>query len=130
MFAADYPFLDLLGTMIVFFGFVLWLWLLIRVFTDLFRRHDISGWKKFAWSILVIVLPLLGVFSYLITQGREMEQRDAAEMQVRQTEFDAYIREAAGNGGPTAEIARAKALLDSGAISETDFEGIKRKALA
>jgi hypothetical protein len=126
--AADYPFLDILGSMLVFFGFVVWFWLLISVFGDLFRRHDIGGWSKFFWSLFVIFLPLLGVLIYLIAEGKEMAQRNVAEAQARKAEFDSYVRETAG--GPGAEIAHAKQLLESGAISQAEFDQIKQKALA
>jgi hypothetical protein len=128
--AADYPFLDILGTMLVFFGFVIWFWLLIRVFADIFRRHDISGGAKFAWSLFVIVLPLLGVLLYLVTQGTAMGQRDVEQAQAQQAEFDAYVRGVAGDSGAANEIARAKRLLDSGAITQTEFDDIKHRALA
>ena len=93
--AADYPFLDILWTMFVFFGFVLWFMLLFRVFGDVFRRDDISGWGKFGWSLFVIVAPLLGVLVYLITQGQQMAQRDLENARAQKEAFDAYIREAA-----------------------------------
>ena len=130
VFAADYPFLDILGTMLVFFGFVIWFWLLIRVFGDVFRRNDIGGWAKFFWSVFVIVIPLLGVLIYLIAQGEKIGERDMEAAKVQKTEFDAYVREAAGNGGPGNEIAQAKQLLDSGAISQAEFDRIKQQALA
>jgi Short C-terminal domain/Phospholipase_D-nuclease N-terminal len=128
--AADYPFLDVLGTMLVFFGFVVWFWLLIRVFADVFRRHDIGGGAKFLWSLFVILVPLLGVLVYLIAEGRKMGERDVEAARAQQAEVDAYIRETAANGGPTGEIAKAKRLLDSGAISQAEFDQIKQKALA
>ena len=93
--AADYPFLDILWTMLVFFGFVLWFMLLFRVFGDLFRRDDISGWGKFGWSMFVILAPFLGVFIYLIAQGRQMAQRDLENAIAQKAAFDEYIREAA-----------------------------------
>jgi len=93
--ASDYPFLDILGTMFVFFGFILWFSLLIKVYGDIFRRNDISGWAKFGWSMFVIVAPLLGVFIYLIAQGRQMAQRDLEHALAQKEAFDAYIREAA-----------------------------------
>jgi hypothetical protein len=126
--AADYPFLDILGSMLVFFGFVVWFWLLISVFGDLFRRHDIGGWSKFFWSMFVIFLPLLGVLIYLIAEGKEMAQRNVAEAQTAKAEFDSYVRETAG--GPGAEIAHAKQLLESGTITQAEFDQIKQKALA
>ena len=93
--ASDYPFLDTLGTMFVFFGFILWFSLLIKVYGDIFRRNDISGWAKFGWSMFVIVAPLLGVFIYLIAKGRQMAQRDLEHALAQKEAFDAYIREAA-----------------------------------
>lgn len=127
--AADYPFLDVFWTMLVFFAWVIWFWLLITVFADLFRRHDISGWGKAAWTLFVIVLPFLGVFVYLIAQGKHMAERKGADVQASQAAFDQYVREAAGTSGPSDQIAKAKQLLDSGAIDAAEFEQLKRKAL-
>ena len=128
--AADYPFMDILWTMFVFFAWVIWFWLLITVFSDVFRRHDISGWGKAAWSLFVIVLPYVGVFAYLISQGKEMAERRAAEVQASRASFDDYVRDVAANGGATGQIAKAKELLDSGAIDAAEFEQLKRTALA
>jgi hypothetical protein len=130
LFAADYPFLDVFWTMLVFFAWVIWFWLLITVFSDLFRRHDISGWGKAGWCAFVIVLPFLGVFVYLIAQGKHMAERRAEDVRASQAAFDDYVREAAGKSGPSDQIARAKELLDSGAIDAAEFEQLKRKALA
>ena len=128
--AADYPFLDILGSMLVFFGFVLWFWLVIRVFGDVFRRHDIGGFAKFMWSLFVIVVPLLGVLIYLIAEGKEMGQRDVEAIRAQKADLDAYVRETAGNGGPGSEIAHAKQLLESGDITRAEYDQIKQKALA
>ena len=128
--ASDYPFLDILWTMLVFFGWVIWFWLLITVFSDLFRRHDISGWGKAGWIIFCIVLPFLGVLIYLGAQGKGMAERRAQDVQAAQSQMDQYVRETAGGGGAAAEIAKAKELLDSGAISQAEFEQMKQKALA
>jgi Short C-terminal domain/Phospholipase_D-nuclease N-terminal len=128
--AADYPFLDIFWTMLVFFAWVIWFWLLITVFSDLFRRHDISGWGKAGWSLLVIVLPYLGVFAYLVAQGKHMAERRDAEVQAGKAALDDYVRSVAADGGPSDQIAKAKQLLDSGAIDAAEFEEIKRKALA
>lgn len=128
--AADYPFLDILGTMLVFFGFVVWFSLLIRVFADVFRRHDIGGFAKFMWSVFVIVVPLLGVLIYLIAEGKEMGKRDVEQIQAQKADFDAYVRQTAGNGGPAGEIAHAKQLLESGDITSAEYDQIKQKALA
>ena len=128
--ATDYPFLDILGSMLFFFGFVIWLTLLFSVFGDIFRRHDISGWGKAGWVLLCCVLPFLGVLIYLGTQGKGMAERKAQDMVAAQSQFDQYVRETAGSGGPAAEIAHAKKLLDGGAITQAEFDDLKRKALA
>ena len=130
VFAADYPFLDVFWTMLVFFFWVIWIWILITVLIDLFRRHDVSGWGKAAWALFVIVLPYLGVFVYLITQGKGMAERRADEIRASQASFDQYVRDAAGSSGPSDQIAKAKELLDSGAIDQAEFEALKAKALA
>jgi hypothetical protein len=128
--AADYPFLDVLWTMLVFFGWVIWFWLLITVCSDLFRRHDISGWGKAAWTLFMIVVPFLGVLVYMIAQGRHMAERTSAEAASNRAQFDSYVRDVATNGGPTDQIAKAKQLLDTGAIDPSEFDQIKRRALA
>jgi hypothetical protein len=128
--AADYPFLDVLWTLLVFFAWVIWFWLLITVLADVFRRHDISGWAKVGWTIFVIVLPFLGVFIYLGTQSKSMAERNQRDAQAAQAQVDDYVRSVATEGGAAAEIERAKKLLDSGAISQAEFEAIKQKALA
>ena len=133
MLAADYPFLDLMWTMLIFFIWILWFWLLFTVFADIFRRHDISGWMKAAWLIFTILLPFLGVFVYLITQNTGMTERNLERSRAQKAQFDDYVRETAGGsggGGAAAEIERAKGLLDTGAITQTEFDAIKQKALA
>jgi hypothetical protein len=130
LFAADYPFLDVFWTMLIFFFWVIWIWILVTVLIDVFRRHDLSGWGKAAWTLFVIVLPYLGVFIYLITQGRQMAERRASEARAGQEAFDDYVRNVTSSGGPSDQIAKAKELLDSGAIDQAEFDQIKRKALA
>jgi hypothetical protein len=130
VFAADYPFLDIFWTMLIFVFWVIWLWVLITVLMDLFRRPDIGGWAKAAWTLFVIVLPYLGVFIYLITQGGRMAERRTAELQASRASFDGYVRDVAGSSGPSDQIARGKELLDSGAIDQAEFERLKQKALA
>jgi Short C-terminal domain/Phospholipase_D-nuclease N-terminal len=128
---ADYPFLDVLWSMVVFFAFVIWVWLLFTVLVDVFRRHDISGWGKAGWTIFLIVLPYIGVLSYLIVNSHGMAERRAKEASDAQAQFDGYVRNVAGDGGgAAAEIERAKKLLDSGAISQAEYDAIKQKALA
>ncbi len=128
--AADYPFLDILWTMILFFAWVAWIWILITVLTDVFRRDDVSGWGKAGWTVFLIVLPFLGVLIYLGTQGKQMAERNAKDIQARQGEFDNYVREVAGGGGSAGEIAQARELLEAGAIDQAEFDRLKQKALA
>jgi hypothetical protein len=124
--ANDYPFLDILGSMLVFFGFVIWLTLLFRIFGDLFGRHDISGWAKAGWTLAVIIVPFLGVLIYLGTQGPGMAER-ATKAQVQAKEqMDAYIRETAGPS-PADELAKLTELRDKGSISPEEFERMKAK---
>jgi hypothetical protein len=126
--AADYPFLDILWTMFIFFLFIIWIWILITVFVDIFRRKDASGFTKAAWIIFVILLPYLGVLVYLIANHDGMADRNLAQMQAQKSATDEYIRSV--SGGAAAEIERAKGLLDSGAITQAEFDSIKAKALA
>jgi hypothetical protein len=128
--AADYPFLDLMWTMAILFLWILWFWLLFSVFADIFRRDDLSGWGKTAWIVFAIVLPFLGVFVYLITQNVGMTERNLQRSRAERDRFDDYVRETAGSGGAAAEIDSAKRLLDSGAITQDEFEALKRRALA
>jgi Short C-terminal domain/Phospholipase_D-nuclease N-terminal len=126
----DWSFGDVFLAMCVFFAWILWFWLLFAVFGDLFRRHDIGGGAKTGWILFVIVLPFLGCFIYLIGQGRGMTERSAAEAQASKAEFDAQVRSAAGSNGAAGEIEKAKQLLDSGAISQAEFDALKARALA
>jgi hypothetical protein len=124
---ADYPFLDLLWTMVIFFAWIIWFWLLITIFADVFRRRDIGGFSKALWLIFVIVLPFLGVFIYLIANHEGMADRNVRQVQAAQAQMDDHIRTVAG--GPAAEIEKAKSLLDSGAITQAEFDALKAKAL-
>jgi hypothetical protein len=127
MLLADYPFLDIFWTMFIFFLFFIWLTILFRIFGDIFRRKDIGGGAKALWIIFVIVLPFLGVFIYLITQNDGMTQRALDRAQSQRADLDSYVRSVAG--GAADEIERAKALLDSGAITQAEFDAIKQKAI-
>jgi hypothetical protein len=126
----DWSFLDVFWAICIFFAWVFFFWLLITVFSDLFRRHDIGGGTKTLWVLFVIFLPFLGVFFYLITQGQGMGERAQRQAQADQADFDSYVRSAAGSGGSAAEIEKAKQLLDSGAITQSEYESLKAKALA
>jgi hypothetical protein len=129
--ASDYPFLDVLWSMIIFFAFVIWIWLLITVFADIFRRRDIGGGLKAIWIIFVILLPYLGVLVYLIANGGHMAERSARDAQAAQAQIDDRIRTVASSGGGAAsEIEKANQLLSSGAITQAEFDAIKQKALA
>jgi|SRR5687768_4302690 hypothetical protein len=130
MLAADYPFLDLMWTMVVFFLWILWIWLLFKIFADIFRRDDISGLAKAAWIVFTILLPFLGVFVYLITQNVGMTERELQRVRAQQEQFDEYVRQTAADGGAASEIEKAKQLLDSGAITQAEFDALKQKALA
>jgi hypothetical protein len=128
--AADYPFLDVLWTMLVFFLWVSWFIILFHVVADIFRRRDASGAKKTIWLIFVLFLPFLGVFAYLIANSDDMARRNLEQAQQAKAEMDEYVRTVASTGGATAEIERAKQLLDNGTINQSEFDAIKAKALA
>ena len=127
--AADYPFMDVLWSMIIFFFWVIWIWIVITVLTDIFRRHDIGGFAKALWVIFVVILPWLGVLVYLIVEHDGMRERSMKQAQAQRREFDEYVRDTAG-GGPAGEIAKAKELLNAGTISQAEFDALKAKALA
>lgn len=129
--AADYPFLDIFWTMILFFAWVAWIWVLIMVLGDVFRRHDASGWVKAAWIIFLILVPFLGVLVYLIVNSGSMVERTAERSEASQAQFSGYAQPAAGsNGGAASEIGKAKTLLDDGVITNAEFDSLKAKALA
>ena len=128
--AADYPFLDVLWSMIIFFVWVTWIWMMILILSDVFRRRDLSGWGKAGWTFFLIILPFLGALIYLIAQSDGMAERRAQDVQGQRAQMDDYVRSVAGSGGPAAEIDKAKALLDSGAIDQAEYDAIKAKALA
>ena len=129
MVAASYPFLDVMWTMLVFFAWVIWFWLLITILMDVFRRHDASGWTKAAWTVFVILLPFIGVLTYLIVQSGGMAERSASDQQAAQAQNEEYIRSVASREDPAEQIARAKELLDRGAITPTEYDALKQKAL-
>ena len=125
-----YTFGDVMWTMFVFFAWILFLLMLFGVFGDLFGRHDISGWAKAGWTVFVIILPFLGIFVYLISQGKGMGERAQQRAQAQQAQVDDYVRSVAASGSPTEEIAKGKELFDSGAITQAEFDQLKAKALA
>jgi hypothetical protein len=128
--ATDYPFIDILWTMILFFAWVVWIWMMIAILTDVFRRRDIGGWSKAAWTVFLIVLPFAGALIYLIAQHdglAERRQKDATDSQAM---LDDHIRAVAATDGPATEIASAKRLLDEGTIDQAEFAQLKQKAMA
>jgi hypothetical protein len=130
--ASSYPFLNILWTTLIFFAWVIFIWIAITVLIDVFRRRDLSGWAKAAWVVFVVVIPWIGVLVYLIVNHDGMTERRMKEAQASQDQFDQYVRKTASTGGAgsAAEIAKAKELLDSGTISQAEFDALKAKALA
>ncbi len=128
--ATSYPFLGVLWSMLIFFAWVIFIWIAITVLIDVFRRHDISGWGKAAWTIFVVLIPWIGVLVYLIANHDGMAERRTKEAQASQAQFDDYVRKAAATGGSADQIEKAKQLLDSGAIDQAEFDALKAKALA
>jgi hypothetical protein len=131
MLAYDYPLLGLFWTMLVFFLWIAWIVLLIRVFADIFRSHDLGGWAKAFWSIFVLIVPFLGVLVYLIARGDSMVRRDVASAQAQEAAFQSYVRDVAGSGGPSAanELAKLAELNASGVITDEEFAQQKAKLL-
>ena len=127
---ATYTFGDVMWSMFVFFAWILFFMMLFQVFGDLFSRHDISGWAKAGWSVFVIVVPFLGIFVYLISQGRGMGERAAERAQAQRGQMDDYVRSVASTDSPSDQIAKGKELLDSGAITPDEFAQLKARALA
>ncbi len=133
MLAYDYPLLGLFWTMMIFFLWFAWLWLLFRVFADIFRSKEMGGWGKALWSIFVILVPFLGVFIYVVVNGKSMTERDIASAQQRESEFQAYVRQTAGTAGGAGgadEIAKLASLRDQGVLTDEEFSAQKAKLLA
>jgi predicted membrane channel-forming protein YqfA (hemolysin III family) len=128
--ASSYPFLNVLWDILIIFAWILFIWIAIIAFTDIFRRRDISGWAKAAWVVLIVIVPWIGVLIYLIANHDGMAERGEKQSQAAQAQFDEYVRQAAGKSGPANEIDTAKKLLDSGTISQAEFDAIKEKALS
>ena len=127
--ATSYPFLEVFWTMLIFFAFFIWIWILFTVFADLFRRRDASGWAKVGWIIFIIVLPYLGVFIYLIAEHKGMTERTVQQQEAAKSQMDQYVRSVA-RSDPTEQIAKGEELLKQGAISQAEFDQIKQRALA
>jgi uncharacterized membrane protein YcjF (UPF0283 family) len=132
MLASSYPVLDAFLTMLYFFLFIIWIWLLITVFMDVFRSHDMGGWAKALWVIFIIILPFLGVFVYLIARGGKMHERAAQQAAQQQTAFDQYVKQAAGTPGESSadQLHKLADLKSQGVLTDTEFEAQKAKILA
>ena len=128
--ASSYPFLNVFWDILIIFAWILFIWIAIIVFSDLFRRRDISGWVKAAWVVFVVVIPWIGVLVYLIVNHDGMSERKMKDVAQSQAQFDEYVRQTAGSGGSAAEIQKAKELLDSGTITQAEFDSLKAKALS
>ena len=128
--ATSYPLLEVFWTLLIFFGFVVWLWILFTVLADIFRRRDVSAWVKVAWIIFVIVVPYLGVLVYLIAEHDGMSERALEQQQAAQSQVDQYVKSVAAKADPADQILKAKQLLDSGTITQSEFDRIKQAALA
>jgi uncharacterized membrane protein YcjF (UPF0283 family) len=132
MLASSYPILDIFLTTLYFFLFIIWIWLLITVFMDVFRSHDMSGWAKALWVIFIIILPFLGVFVYLIARGGKMHERAAAQAAQQQKAFDQYVKQAAGTPGESSadQLHKLADLKSQGVLTDAEFEAQKAKILA
>ncbi len=132
MFASSYPVLDAFLTMLYFFLFIIWIWLLIMVFMDVFRSHDMGGLAKALWVIFIIILPFLGVFVYLIARGGKMHERAAQQAADQQKAFDQYVKQAAGTSGAdtASQLSKLADLKAQGVLDQAEFDAEKAKILA
>jgi ABC-type multidrug transport system fused ATPase/permease subunit len=128
--AYTYPLLDLFGTMLGLFVFIIWFWLLVVIFGDIFRSHDMGGGAKALWVIFVIVFPFLGILIYLIARGGKMHERAAQQAQQSQQAFDTYVKEAAGTTSSADQLAKLADLKEKGVITDAEFDAQKAKLLA
>ncbi len=129
MLASSYPLLDIFWTMLWFFLFFAWIWLLIIVFGDIFRSHDLSGWAKALWTIFVVLVPWLGVLVYLIARGGKMQDRAVKEAQQQDQAFRSYVQDVAAPTNSADQLAKLADLKASGAISDQEFQTAKAKLL-
>jgi energy-coupling factor transporter transmembrane protein EcfT len=130
MLAYDYPVLDIFLTILWFALFIIWIWLLIMVFVDIFRSHDLSGWAKALWVIFIIILPFLGVLVYLLARGGKMHERAARDAAQQQKAFDDYVRQTAGGSDAASQLSKLADLKSQGVITDAEFEAQKAKLLS
>jgi hypothetical protein len=129
--SAGYPLLDLFFTLLMFFMFIIWIWLLIMIFSDIFRSDDLGGWSKALWTIFIIIIPFLGVLIYLIARGKSMQERGMAAAAAQQKAQQNYIQQVAGTGDDAADqLAKLAQLRDSGILTDEEFQAQKTKILA
>ena len=126
----NYPILNVFWTILMIFLWVLWFWVLITVFIDLFRSRDLSGWAKALWFVFILVLPLIGVLVYLIARGGKMHEHAAREAELQDQQFRRYVQEAAGSQGSADQLAKLADLRDRGVITADEFDREKAKILA
>ena len=126
----SYPLLGAFWTILEIFLWVLWIWVLIYVFIDIFRSHDLSGWAKALWFIFVLFIPLIGVLVYLIARGGKMQERAQSDARQQERDFRAYVQEAASSGTPADQLAKLADLRDKGVITAEEFEREKAKVLS
>ena len=127
--ASSYPFVEVFWTMLIFFAFFIWIWLLFIIFADLFRRSDISGWAQVAWIVFIVILPYLGVFVYLIAEHKGMTERSVKQQRAAQAEMDQYVRSVA-RSDRSEQIAKGEELLKQGTITQAEFDQIKQRAIS
>jgi hypothetical protein len=125
----DYPLLNTFWTILMFFLFVFWLFILFRIIMDIFRSHDLGGWGKAGWFIFILFLPFLGVFVYLIARGGKMHERDVQMATEQEAQFRSYVQQTAGSGSAD-ELAKLADLKAKGVISDAEFDRAKAKILA
>jgi hypothetical protein len=130
MLAYDYPVMGVFWSMLYFFIFFIWIMLLFRVFSDIFRSHDMGGFAKTLWFLFVILVPFLGVFVYVIVRGKSMGERDMAQAQAQNEAFKSYVQQTASSGGTADELAKLADLMNTGAITQPEYDAAKAKVLA
>ena len=128
--SSSYPLLNVFWSIFIFFMWVIWIWILITVFIDIFRSHDLSGGAKALWFLFVLFIPVVGVLVYLIARGSKMHERAAKQAQQQDQEFRSYVQEAAGSQSSADQLAKLADLRDRGVITAEEFEGEKAKVLA
>jgi membrane protein implicated in regulation of membrane protease activity len=126
----SYPLLGAFWTILEIFLWVLWIWILIYVFIDIFRSHDLSGWAKALWFLFVLFIPLIGVLVYLIARGGKMQERAVQDAQQRDQQFRGYVKDAAGSQNTADQLTKLADLRDRGVITADEFEREKAKVLA